>query len=323
MVTAIALIIAGFTLLIIGGEFLLRGAVAIATLAKLTPAVIGLTIVAAGTSVPELAVSFVAAVDGKTDICVGNVVGSNIFNITFILGLTALIRALSVSGNTVKLEYPVVAIVALLFIALGNDNLISRLDATLFIAIYVAFTVYLIHVVKKQISAKESLDIHQGVTELAIDEKPPNILLSSALTIGGIVLLGFGAEYTVSGAVSIGEFFGLSERIIGLTIVGAGTSLPEVVTSLIASYRGRNDVAIANILGSNLFNIVGILGITAMIAPLPVSREILSYDAWWMIGVTAILFPVMRSGYKITRLEGALFLGLYFGYLSTLIFSTH
>lgn len=322
MFSSLGLIVIGFALLIGGGELLLRGAVKIATLAKLTPAVIGLTIVAAGTSVPELAVSIIAAMSGKTDISVGNVVGSNIFNITLILGLTAVYRPLSVSGNTVRLEYPAMALVTMLFVVLSRDGWIGRLDALFLIFVYVVFTAYLVGLVRHQVSGSESESLDEEVKTLGA-ESPEQINVWSAigLTVIGVALLGYGADLTVKGAVYIGQFFGMSERIIGLTIVGAGTSLPEIVTSIIAAKRGRNDVAIANILGSNLFNIAGILGMTAILSPLSVAEGIMRYDSWWMLGTALLIFPIMKSDMDINKREGKFLLAVYGVYLTSLIFA--
>jgi cation:H+ antiporter len=294
--------------------------VGLATLARLTPAVIGLTVVAAGTSVPELAVSAVAAAQGKVDITVGNVVGSNIFNIAFILGLAALIRPLAITGNTIRLEYPVLAIVTLLCVAVCDHGAIHRLDAALFLVIYVAFIAYMVSLVRQQLTADESRQLAAETKEMGSEAaRPPRLLPSAGLVLGGIVLLTGGAHATVTGAVEVGRLFGLSERVIGLTIVAAGTGLPEVVTSLVSSIRGRDDVAIGNVIGSNLFNTLGILGINALIAPLPIAPEIAGWDNWWMLGVTALLFPLMYTGLRINRTEGAVLLAAYLVYMVLLL----
>lgn len=297
MLFSLGLVVLGLILLVLGGECLLRGAVGLATLARLTPAVIGLTVVAAGTSVPELAVSAVPALQGKVDITVGNVVGSNIFNIAFILGLAALIRPLVIFGNTIKLEYPVLAIVTLLCVAVCDHGAVHRLDAVLFIVIYVVFIAYMVSLVRKQLTADESRQLTAETRELGAEvSRPPRLLPITVLIVGGIALLTGGAHATVTGAVELGRLLGLSERVIGLTIVAAGTGLPEVVTSLVSTILGRNDVAIGNVIGSNLFNILGILGINALITPLPIAPEIVDWDNWWMLGVTVLLFPLMYTG---------------------------
>lgn len=320
MLISLLLIGIGLALLVGGGECLLRGAVGLATLARLTPAVIGLTVVAAGTSVPELAVSAVAAIQGKVDITVGNVIGSNVFNIAFILGLAALIRPLAISGNTIKLEYPVLAIVTLLCVAVCDHGVIRRLDAVLFLVVYVAFIAYMVSLVRQQLTADESKQLTAETKELGGEAaRPPRLLPAVGLVLLGVLLLTGGAHATVTGAVEIGRHFGMSERVIGLTIVAAGTGLPEVVTSLVSSIRGRDDVAIGNVIGSNLFNILGILGINGLIAPLPISPEIVASDNWWMLGVTLLLFPLMCSGRRISRFEGGGLLAVYLLYMALLL----
>ncbi len=297
MLSAVGLVLLGLVLLVAGGEVLLRGAVGTAILFRLTPAVIALTVVAAGTSVPELAVSMIAVARGSTDIGVANAVGSNIFNIAFILGFSALITPLAVSGNTVKLEYPVLALVTALSFVVCRDGLIDRFDGALFVAIYVCFTTYVVRLVRKQMKEKERTEFEGEVTNLTTTPKPG---VCAGLIIVGIALLGVGAQLTVSGAVTIAISLGISERIVGLTIVAGGTGLPEVVTSLVSSYRGRDDVAIGNVIGSNIFNILCILGLTALITPLPVEPGIIHSDNWWLLGVTLLLFPLIFTGRKIS-----------------------
>lgn len=324
MLLAIAWIALGLVLLVAGGESLLRGAVGLATLLRMTPAIIGVTVVAAGTSVPELAVSAIASWKGSTDIAIGNVVGSNIFNVTLIVGLAAIFRPLVISGNTIKLEYPVMALVTLMCVAVCRDGTIDRVDATLFLAVYVGFTTYLVALVRRQMNVGEVKEFQDEVKELAsatqtAASRRPVLWLSLLLLVGGVVLLAAGAHSTVTGAVSLARLIGLSERVIGLTIVAGGTGLPEVVTSLVSTYRGREDIAISNVIGSNLFNVLGILGISAMAAPLQVHAEIIQSDLWWMLAVTALLFPLMYTGSRINRWEGALLLVAYGAYLTFLL----
>jgi len=320
MLLSVALIILGLLLLVGGGESLLRGAVGLAKLARLTPAVIGLTVVAAGTSVPELAVSAVAAFQDKVDITVGNVVGSNIFNIAFILGLAALVHPLAISGNTVRLEYPVLALVTLMCVAVGSHEVIYRIDGVLFLAIYIGFTAYLVMLVRSQISSGEAKQFSAETEQLSGKAgQRPRLWVNVLLIAGGILLLAAGAHLTVLGAVDIGRAFGLSERVIGLTIIAAGTGLPELVTSIVSSIRGRDDIAIANVIGSNIFNILGILGINSLIAPIPFSPEIANSDNWWMLGITLFLFPLMYSGRRINRVEGGLLMAAYLAYMFILL----
>jgi cation:H+ antiporter len=313
-------IIAGFALLVAGGELLLRGAVGLATLLRLTPAVIGLTVVAAGTSVPELAVSALAAWQGSPAITVGNVVGSNIFNICCVLGLAAMVRPLRITGNTIRLEYPVMALVSLLCVVVCNDGGLNRLDGTLLLAIYIGFTAYLVSCVRQQMREPELQAFQDEVQALGeTAHRPLGAWTSAAYVLGGLILLGSGAQVTVSGAVTLARLFELSERVIGLTIVAAGTGLPEMVTSLVSSYRGRDDVAIGNVLGSNLFNILDILGLSSFLTPLSVPPGMIRSDNWWMLGITLLLFPLLYTSRRISRWEGAVLLLLYGVYLTVLL----
>ena len=319
MLLSIGLVILGLILLVIGGEALLRGAVGIATLAKLTPAVIGLTVVAAGTSVPELAVSGIASYQGKTDIAVANVVGSNIFNITVILGLCALVLPTPITGNTIKLEYPVLALVTLLCLVLARDGTFHRLDGILCVAIYIVFTAYTVRLVRQQMTVSETREMREQVSELVVESACPRSWVSVLLLLVGIVLLAGGAHATVTGAADLARLLGLSERVIGLTIVSAGTGLPEVVASLVSSVRGRSDIAIGNVIGSNLFNILGTLGISSIVSPLAVQPELVAMDFWWMLGVTFVLFPIMFTRLRISRMEGLFLLAIYVTYLAILL----
>jgi len=319
VLVSIGLIALGIVLLVAGGEMLLRGAVGLASILRLTPAVIGLTVVAAGTSVPELAVSAIAAYQGKPDIAVANVVGSNIFNIAVILGICALIRPLAITGNTIRLEYPVLALVTLLCLVIAQDGEINRLDAALCLAVYMGFTAYLVGLVRGQVTTSEAQDLRAEVDELTPSAARPRAWVCIALVAAGAALLAGGAHSTVTGAVELARLFQWSERVIGLTIVSIGTSLPEVVASLVSSARGRSDVAIGNVIGSNLFNILAILGLSGMFAPLPVQPELLASDCWWMLGITLLLFPIMFTGFRVSRWEGGLLLAAYGTYMALLL----
>jgi cation:H+ antiporter len=314
MFSSIALVALGVLLLVAGGEALLRGAVGFATLCRMTPAVIGLTIVAAGTSVPELAVSGIAAANGQTDIAIANVVGSNIFNATVILGLCAIIRPMPIVGNTLRLEYPALASATILGVLVCLDGVIDRWEGAFLLAVYVGFNVYLVRIVRAQVLASEAAALTVEVGELKPTPTPRH-WVSAMFLVAGIVLLGGGAHATVSGAVGIARLLGLSDRIIGLTIVSIGTGLPEVVASLISSVRGRSDVAIGNVIGSNIFNLLVILGVCSAVAPLAVPQAIAANDVWWMVGVTALLLPLMVRGLRVNRWEGGLLIVVYGAYL--------
>jgi cation:H+ antiporter len=316
LLLAIGLIVAGIALLVLGGEALLRGAVGLATLWKVTPAVIGLTVVAVGTSIPELAVSAVATVQGQTDIAVANVVGSNIFNILVILGLCAAIKPLPITGNTIKLEYPVLLLVTLLLVVFAKDGQIHWLEGLYFLIVYIAFNAFLVGLVRGQMTAEEAQEFQ---ADLELPQEPPRFPILLVLVAVGIACLSGGAHLTVQGAVQVARWLGWSERLIGLTIVSAGTGLPEVVASVVSAMRGRSDVAIGNVIGSNLFNILGSLGVCGLIQTLPVGPELYYFDSLIMLAITVLLFPCMWIGMKITRWEAFAFLGLYAAYVGYLV----
>ncbi|MEZ4333333.1 MAG: calcium/sodium antiporter [Myxococcota bacterium] len=315
MLVHIGLIAVGLFLLAAGGEALLRGSVALATLLRLTPAVIGLTVVAAGTSLPELSVSVLAALRDQPDIAVGNVVGSNIFNIAVVLGLCALFRPLAITGNAIRLEYPVLAFVTLMCLAVAQDGVVNRLDGALFVVVYGLFTAYMLTLVRAQVTSDERGELAAEVASLAGATRLRPALGWIAL---GTATLALGATLTVDGSVGLARQIGLSERVIGLTIVAGGTALPEVVASLVSTWRGRDDVAIGNVIGSCLFNILGILGLPALIRPLPVHPTIARIDNGWMLGITLLLFPLMFTRLRIDRWEGGVLLATYAVYATQL-----
>jgi cation:H+ antiporter len=311
------LILGGLALLGGGGEALVRGASGIALLARVTPAVVGLTIVAAGTSMPELVVSVQAALAQSPGLAVGNVVGSNIFNIGAILGLAALVRPLRIQTDTVRLEWPVMMLAAFQLHLLARDGVVDRLEGGFLLSAMVAFTAYAVWLGRKHSSpvtaGTEVVTASFGRTGSVA------LALNVAAAVLGAGLLAAGATLLVRGAVAIASGLGVSDTVIGLTIVGAGTGTPELVTSLVASFRGKDEIAVANVVGSNIFNVLGIIGATALITPLPVPAEIIARDAWWMLGASALLFPLARSGMRVNRLEGAALLAGYIVYLVVLV----
>lgn len=320
MIESLGYILVGLVILVFGGEILLRGAVVLAERMKLTPAIIGLTVVAAGTSVPELAVSALAAWRGSTDIAIGNVVGSNIGNLMLVLGISAIVRPLAVTGNAIRLEYPVMAIVTLMYVAIAQDGTVNRLDGTLFLVVYMCFTAYLVSLVRDNLKREELEGLEGEVRELSGESVPSEGGGKAiGLIVAGVVLLAGGAHATVTGAMGLAEMLGMSERTIGLTVVAIGTSLPEIVTSMVSAYRGRTDIAIGNVIGSNLFNILGILGLSSLVQPLAVSTAMIASDHWWMLGVTLLLFPMMRTGMRIGRLEGLFAMAVYAVYVTLLV----
>jgi len=303
-------------MLIAGAEALVRGASRLAVLFGVSPLVIGLTIVAFGTSSPELAVSFMAAVSGNADISIGNVIGSNIFNILLILGISAVITPLAVSRKLIRFDVPIMIGVSILLFIFGLDGRIGRIEGIILFAGIVSYTVFSIY---------ESRSLTKKIVNQALHPEmkatPQMYLLDSALILIGLFFLIIGSRWLVDGAVVIAKALGVSELIIGLTIVAAGTSLPEVATSIVATIRGERDIAVGNVVGSNLFNILAVLGLSSMATPkgIYVSPAALHLDIPIMIAAAAICLPIFYTHNMISRREGIFLLGSYGVYLFYLI----
>lgn len=313
------LVLLGLGLLAGGGEALVRGATTVARIAGLTPAVIGLTIVAAGTSLPELVVSIMAAIRGTPDIAVGNVVGSNIFNIGLVLGAAALVTPLKVHGAAVRLEWPVMFLASWIGFLLMRDHGLDRLEGGFFVASLVVFMAYSVYIGRHEVSQEEASDYASETQDRSLHPRTRELGLSILAVVVGSGLLVLGGKFLVDGSVGIARHAGMSERVIGLTIVAVGTSAPELAASLVAAYRGRTDLALANIIGSNIFNILGILGVTALVHPIPIAEGIIHTDAWWMLAFAVVLFPMMWKGKSISRVEGGVLLAGYGFYVTTLL----
>lgn len=309
----------GLLWLVLGGDWLVKGAAAIARFAGLTPAVIGLTIVAAGTSFPEMVVSVISALEGRPDLAVGNVVGSNISNTTLILGLTALMVPLPVRGNVVRLEWPVMALASLFCWAFMHDATIDRVEGVAFLAAIVAFLAYSVRIARRELTESETSEYDASLAAPEGTTVHTSLMRALGLILLGIVGLIVGGQFIVQAAVEVARLGGLSERVIGLTIVAVGTSAPEIATSMVAARRGQTDVAIANIVGSNIFNILGILGVTALIHPISFDPALAGTDMWWMVGTSLLLFPLLRTGMTLVRREGALLLATYVVYVALLL----
>jgi len=309
----------GIVLLASGGEFLVRGSAAVARLARVTPAVIGLTIVSMGTSLPELVVSLFAALGGNPDVAVGNVVGSNIFNVGAILGIAALLSPLVVHSTAVRLEWPFMFVTSFVGLLLARDGVIDRLEGTFFVVSLLLFTVYVIRVARTEVRQIEEEHLAREVEARTRLRTMQSVAFNILLVVIGIALLVTGARLLVLGAVELAALAGMSQRVIGLTIVAAGTSLPELAASIVAALRKHTEIAIANIIGSNIFNILGILGTTALIAPVRVSEQIATIDMWWMLAFSAALLPMMRIGLRVGRIDALVLLGGYALYLWLLL----
>jgi cation:H+ antiporter len=320
LLSSLGLILLGLALLAGGGEVLVRGATSIARLAGVTPAVIGLTVVAVGTSLPELVVSLIAGAGGQADLAVANVVGSNIFNIAGVLGITALLIAIPVHGSAVKFEWPFMFLVTCLLVLLSRDGVLDRLEGSLMLFAFGVFTWYMVRLARVEVKNSERREFETEAVHRSLRRPVQSLPLAALAVLAGLGLLLLGGKALVGGAVDLARLAGLSERVIGLTVVAAGTAMPELAASVVAALRGRSDVAIANLIGSNIFNILGILGITALYRPLPISGPMLNTDMVWMMITALALFPVMRTGMRISRLEGLLLVFLYLSYIALLIF---
>tara|TARA_R110000868_G_scaffold179802_7_gene420236 strand:- start:9319 stop:10287 length:969 start_codon:yes stop_codon:yes gene_type:complete len=312
----------GIALLTCGGEVLIRGSLAAARRLGVSPLLSGLVIVGFGTSAPELVVSVNAAIEGRPDIAIGNVVGSNIGNILLVLGLCAVITPLAVKPLVLRRDAATVVAASILFLVLVlvGGGALGRADAAIFL---VALVIYLVWAYwSERFHAAPSGELHQAEAE-ELSAKPKSILWTVIAVVLGLSLLLGGSQVLLIGAIGIAEHFDVPEAVIGLTLVAVGTSLPELSISVIAAIRRHADVAVGNILGSNIFNLLGILGVSALLQPLPVHVRILQFDQWVMLATSLLLFVFLYTGRRLSRFEGAILLlgySIYVG-LSFTVFS--
>jgi cation:H+ antiporter len=309
--------VGGLVLLTAGAEFLVRGASRLAAIAGISPLVIGLTVVAYGTSSPELAVSVAAAYSGQGDIALGNVIGSNIFNVLFVLGICSLIAPLRVTQQLIWLDVPLMIGASVLLVVVGIDGTISRFDAVILLSGAILYTSFVV----KQGRQEGAAVAKEYADEFGVGSKRSSWPLQLLLIVFGLVMLVFGARWLVDGAVQIAKLLGISELVIGLTIIAAGTSLPELATSVIASIRGERDIAVGNVIGSCLFNILAVLGLASLVSPggVRVAPAVLTFDIPVMLAAALACAPVFFTGHFIARWEGAVFLLYYFAYTAYLI----
>jgi cation:H+ antiporter len=311
----------GLILLVIGANVLVRGASKLALSFGISPLVVGLTIVAFGTSAPEVAVSVGAVLDGRDDIAIGNVVGSNIFNVLFILGVSALITPLIVNIQLIRQEVPIMIGASLLLLALGLDGRLSFFDGCFLFVLLLAYTMFL--VVQSRRETRAAKDEYADAIKLAEAGAWDSRLPVQLLLIGaGLAALVFGSDYLVQASVNFAKAMGVSDLVIGLTIVAAGTSMPEVATSITAAIKGERDIAVGNVVGSNTFNILGCLGLSGLVSGdvgLAMAPSLLAFDIWIMLAVALACLPVFMTGREIARWEGGVFLGYYVAYVAYLI----
>lgn len=316
MTATVLFFVAGLILLIGGAELLVRGASDLAARLGMSTLVIGLTVVAFGTSAPELAISLQSGTTGEDALLLGNVIGSNIFNVLFILGISALIIPLAVSKRLIKLDVPLVIAVSILLYFFAWNGVVSRIEGAILLMLLIGYLSYLIYDTRKRPNNQnsEKNDFSETVRRRLW-------FWDAGYVTAGFLMLVVGARWLVYGAVTFAEYMGVSSLIIGMTIVAFGTSLPEVATSVTASFKGERDMAVGNIVGSNLFNILCIIGLTAVVLPdgIAVEQGVIGFDIPVMIGAAILCLPVFFTDNEISRWEGLLFLGYYIAFTIYLI----
>ena len=317
MLQQVLMFVLGLTVLVIGADVLVRGASRLAVSFGVSPLVVGLTVVAFGTSAPEMAVSVGSALNGNPDLAIGNVVGSNIANILLILGISALITPLLVDEQIIRQEIPIMIGASALLVVMALDGSIGRIEAAALFGLVVAYTVFLI--VQSRRASKNVQDEFE--TEIPTSNWDRHWAVQVALIVVGLVMLVQGAGWLVDAAVAFARAFGVSDLVIGLTVVAVGTSMPEIATSIVAAIRGQRDIAVGNVVGSNVFNILAVLGVTGLVSSggLPVSDAARNFDLWVMLAVAFACLPIMISGREIARWEGGVFIAYYAIYTAWLV----
>ena len=316
--TTFLLLVAGLVLLVMGAEFLVKGASRIAAVLRISPLIIGLTIVAYGTSAPEMFVSVMSGFSGQGDIAMGNVVGSNICNVLLILGLSALVTPLIVTKQIIRSDVPIMIGVSVLLLIFCLDGQLSRVDSLILFIGGIAYTLSLMYQSNKQKTTHDEFTEEYGFE----GNVTSGLWLKNIIfVVGGLALLVLGSRWLVDSAVTIATALGVNELLIGLTIVAIGTSLPELATSVVASFRGERDIAVGNVLGSNIFNILAVLGFSGTISPngIQVSETLIQFDIPVAIAVAFACLPIFYSGQRIDRWEALLFLFYYLAYTGYLI----
>ena len=313
----IVLIVLGLVLLVAGGELVVRGASRLAEWARIPPVVVGLTIVAFGTSSPELAVAIGAALRGEPDFVTGNIVGSNIYNVLLVLGLSALIVPLIVQRKLVQWDVPLMIGASLGLLLFALDGTLSRLEGIVLMLVLAGYLAATVFWSRRQGSEADEFDVEYQARSLGGGA----VLLNAVLLVGGLAMLVLGADRLVDGAVEIAESLGVDRLVIGLTVVALGTSMPELATSLVAAFRGEREIAVGNIVGSNIMNILAIAGFTMIVAPdgVPVADAILRLDLPVMLAVAIACLPIFFRGHRIERWEGAVFVGYALAYTAYLV----
>ena len=308
---------AGLFMLVLGGDFLVKGSTNLALRMRISPLVVGLTIVAFGTSSPELLVSINAVISGSPDLTMGNVIGSNICNLALVLGVTAIIRPIQVNSDSIKIDWPMTMGSSVLLYFLVREGLLKSFEGVIFILLLIGYTAFVIGKSRKEnrtasFDEKRELSGRNGKKYLYKD------IVFIAI---GCVGLFYGSDWFVEGGKGLAQLLGVSERVIGITVLALGTSLPELVTASIASFKNQTDLALGNLMGSNIFNILSILGITSIIKEIEVSDIILNTDMFWMLGITLLILPMMVHKREVGRYEGFVLL-LVYGYYTFKVLNT-
>lgn len=311
-------LILGLITLVFGGDFLVKGAVGIARKFKISTLVIGMTVVSFGTSAPELIVSVKAALDGNPEIAIGNVIGSNIANIALVLAVTIMIFPIAVDKNSKIIDWPMMMLSTMMFYFFAFNNKIEFFEGGIMFILLLVFIIFLIYNSRKK-SKKEEV-VKEDDIDVQVIEKT-RFSMSIGYLIAGLVALYFGAEWLLDGAVGLAESLGMEKRVIGITIVAFGTSVPELVTSAVAAYRKQTDISIGNLVGSNIFNIMAVIGVTSLVKEIEVKDMAIEYDMVWMIAIAVVLLPLMLIGKKMGRLKGVLLIGAYGTYITLLLLS--
>lgn len=305
---AALLILVGLVLLVFGGDYLVRGATGVALNLQVPPMLVGMTVVALGTSSPELMVSVQAALNGKPDISVGNVIGSNIANVALILGITVIIFPIAIRRSSLSIDWVVMILSSVLFYLFAIDHEITRTEGIIFLVILVGFITFSFQRARRLRKTRpEALNLESIDTSV---QKIPMYRLMLFIVLGTVALV-FGARWLLQGAEEVARHFGVSDRVIAVSLVAFGTSLPELAASVIAAFKKQEDISLGNIIGSNLFNVLAIMGITTVIHPVSVSDEILHSDIFWMLGTSFAILPLSIRRLRLGRFDGILLLSSY------------
>ncbi|MFN3917055.1 MAG: calcium/sodium antiporter [Flavobacteriales bacterium] len=304
MMIDVFFLLLGLIVLVFGGDFLVKGAVDIALKFRISPLIIGLTIVAFGTSAPELLVSVNAAIKGSPGIAVGNVIGSNIANIAFVLGATAFIYPVTVDKQIKRVDYPFMLLATAMFWLFSFNGIISTVEALILTLLLVLYTLVLIRIVTKGRAGKKDEDVVSV-----------SMWKASGFLLLGFVGLYFGSEWLLSGAVGLARVAGMEEHVIGVTIVAVGTSIPELITSCVAAFKKESGISLGNLVGSNIMNVFCVMGITGLIKPVDVDSSLLQFDVFWFVATAIVIFPLIYLFLNIRRIHGAILLLIYFAYI--------